>query len=206
MALNNYSNLKTAVGSWLARTDLATAITDFVTLAEAEFNRRLRVRDMETNNAAFTIDAEFENVPTGFLEARSFFLATDPRARLEYITPDVLAGIWAGSDTGQPAFYTIVGAQFRFAPAPDDDYTGDLTYFASITALSDSNTTNWLLTNHPGAYLFGALLQAAPYLGQDERVPLWQAKYDAEIMSIERADTRKAFAGPLRIIPDIDIV
>ena len=206
MALNNYSALKTAVGSWLARSDLSTAITDFITLAEAEFNRRLRTRNMETINSSFTIDGELVSLPSGLLEVRSFFIDSDPRRRLEYVTADVLAGIWGGSDTGTPTHYSIVGSQFRFAPAPDDDYTGNLTYYAEISALSDSNTTNWLLTSHPGAYLFGALRQAAPYIRDDERVALWEAKYEAEIASIERADSRKAFAGPLVIRPDIDIV
>ena len=60
MALTNYTTLKAAIANFLARDDLTSEIDDFIDLTEADFNRRLRIRAMETVNAAFVIDAETE--------------------------------------------------------------------------------------------------------------------------------------------------
>ena len=80
MALNNYANLKIAIANFLARDDLTSEIDDFIDLTEADFNRRLRIRSMETVDSSFTIDAETEALPTGFLQVRSFVL-TSPTTR-----------------------------------------------------------------------------------------------------------------------------
>ena len=71
MALDSYTNLKTAIANFLARDDLTSEIDDFIDLTEADFNRRLRVRAMETVDSSFTIDAATEALPTGFLQVRS---------------------------------------------------------------------------------------------------------------------------------------
>ena len=52
----------------------------------------------------------------------------------------------------------------RFGPAPDTAYTGYLSYYKSFGALSDTNTTNYILNNHPGIYLYGSLYHAANFL------------------------------------------
>ena len=65
MALDTYANLKTSIANFLARDDLTSEIDDFIDLTEADFNRRLRIRDMETVNTSFSIDAETEALPTG---------------------------------------------------------------------------------------------------------------------------------------------
>ena len=73
MALNTYSGLQASIANFLARSDLGTEIIDFIALAESEINRELRIRPMETT-ISFTIDAETEALPTGFLGVRSFLL------------------------------------------------------------------------------------------------------------------------------------
>ena len=86
MALDNYSNLQTSIANWLARDDLTVEIPDFIALCEAEFNRELRIRSMETTETV-TIDAEQEALPTGFLGVRSFFLNNNGKTKLTYISP-----------------------------------------------------------------------------------------------------------------------
>lgn len=73
MALDTYANLQTAIANFLARDDLTTEIVDFIKLTEADFNRRLRVRAMETVNTSFSIDAETEALPTGFCKHAVLF-------------------------------------------------------------------------------------------------------------------------------------
>ena len=59
-------------------------------------------------------------------------------------------------------------------------------YRASIPALSDSNTSNWLLEEAPDAYLYGTLMQTAPWLREDERVAMWGSLYAQAIQSVNK--------------------
>ena len=150
MALSTYSELKASIANFLNRSDLTTEIQDdFIKLTEADFNAKLRIRQMEQQDDV-TINAEQVNVPTGFLAVRSFFiLQSSTKFPLEYITPHNMFETKGGSRTGRPRTYTIEAdnevEKFRFGPAPDTSYTGKLSYYKAIGALSDTNTTNYIL-------------------------------------------------------------
>ena len=195
MALTTYAELKTSVGDWLNRSDLTTAIPDFISLAEAQIERNLRTRQMVSRSTA-TIDTEYAAVPADFLETKSFKLNTNPVTPLQFETidsMDTLSVVYSSS--GKPRFFSVVGGQFRFIPVPDSSYTGELTYYAKLSKLSTSNTTNWLLTAAPDVYLYGALMQAAPYLQDDARITTWASLYKAGLEELKLADDRGATSG-----------
>ena len=170
MALNTYSALKASIANWLNRTDLTDEIADdFIKLCEADFNAKLRIRQMEQFDDV-TINAEKVSVPTGFIAVRSFYiLSSSVKYPLEYITPSNMFEIRGGSRSGRPRSYTIEAdnetEQFRFGPSPDVSYTGYLSYYKNIEALSSSNASNPILDKHPGIYLYGSLYHAANFLG-----------------------------------------
>ncbi len=89
MALSTYSELKTSVADWLNRSDLTSAVPDFISLAEAQVERRLRTRQMIVRATA-TIDSEYSAVPADFLEARSLKLQTNPITPVGFETIDSL--------------------------------------------------------------------------------------------------------------------
>jgi hypothetical protein len=195
MALSTYSELKSSVADWLNRTDLTTAIADFVSLAEAQMERKLRTRQM-LSRANATIDTEYAAVPTNFLESKSFKLNTNPVTPLGFETIDSLDNLaFKYPSASKPQFFSVVGDQFRFLPVPDSSYTGELAYYAKLSKLSDSNTTNWLLTAAPDAYLYGTLMQAAPYLQDDARIATWSALYSSALEDLQVADDRSATSG-----------
>jgi hypothetical protein len=99
------------------------------------------------------------------------------------------------NQTGKPKFYAHVGETFELYPTPDQTYNIELVYYQSIPALSDSNTSNWLLTIAPDAYLYGALMQAAPYLGEDERVQVWNGLYVSAVSAINAVNERTRLSG-----------
>ena len=86
--------------------------------------------------------------------------------------------------------FTMVGQQFQVIPPPNTSYSAELLYYAKIPALSDSNTTNWLLTESPDIYLYGALVQSSPYLKEDERVGTWAGLYQRFVDDMMLADER----------------
>lgn len=208
MALDTYANLQTAIAGWLNRADLTAAIPDFITLAEAQISRRLLmqgpVRRMMTK-AALTVATEFVDVPTDFMGVRTIYLTIGSGTpQLQYCTPDQINQKKQATATltGDPEFFTIVGGQYQFFPAPSASVSGEQTYWQRIPALSVSNTTNWLLTINPDAYLYGALLQAAPYLKDDARVTVWGSAFETILSDICAAD-RIERDSTFQAVPDV---
>ena len=196
MAISTYSELQTAAANWLDRDDLTNRITEFISLAEATFNRVLRLRAMETTAADTTPSGSKEEpLPTNYLQMREIHLTTSPIVSLAYITPEIMYRIRAGSTTGKPNSYSILGENLLFGPTPDSAYTYSITYYKAFTALSDSSPTNWLLTNAPDLYLYGTLLQAEPFLMNDERVALWERAVRQIIGDLQLQDDKDRHSG-----------
>lgn len=193
--------MQAAVANWLARSDLTSRIPEFITLAEAKMNRLLRVLDQETKSTSFSINAEYVNVPTSFLQVRSFMVTSGGlRYSLKYLPPEQMDDKFQ-SGNAPPEYYSVVGAQFRFAPVPDGTYTATLIYHITIPPMA-SNATNWLLTAHPDAYLYGSLLEAAAHIQDDPRIPLWKQGFDEAIAGITSSNNRNRWGGPgLQIRP-----
>jgi hypothetical protein len=197
MALSTYSELKTSIADWLNRSDLTSAIADFITLTEAEFNRTVRVRQMITRANA-TIDSEYTQLPSDFLEMENLVLLLTTPTKLEYLSDEQADDYFTRyfSAAGTPRYYTIVGDTFKVVPSPGTDTTqAQMTYYSKIAALSDTNTSNWLLTKHPDLYLYGALLQSAPYLQDDNRIVVWNSAYERGITSMKLEQERANYSG-----------
>ena len=196
MALSTYAELKTSIGDWLNRSDLTAAIPDFISLAEAQIERTLRTRQMIVRaNASF--DAQYGAVPSDFLETKSLKLtSTNPETPLQFLSIDALDNeMTKYTASARPKFFGIVGGQFRLVPTPDANYTTELTYYAKLTKLSSSVSSNWLLASSPDIYLYGSLLQAAPYLQDDARIQTWATLYERALNDLQTADDRSASSG-----------
>lgn len=179
MAITTYAELCTAVANWLARDDLTDRIPEFITLAEAKFNRELRCSQMETRATATVNTAsdepEFVTLPGDFQTMRRVRLSSvTGKPSLQFISQQHADDIrYCSRDiTGQPEYFTVFGDEMELLPTPNDDYVVEMVYRAKLDALS-SNNTNWLLDTAPDAYLYGALLEAAPYTKEDERINTW---------------------------------
>ena len=179
MAISTYAELQTATANWLDRTDLTARIPEFIDLAESTFNRTIRNRQMITKNDSYSLDSRYVNLPTDTLEVIRIVVDVTPQITLQYLTPEEIAERRNSSSTGRPQYFTVVGGstnQIELLRSPDETYTSSILYYTKIPALSDSATTNWLLTSHPDIYLFGTLVEAEPYLKNDERMPMWSAR------------------------------
>lgn len=202
VSLDDYDGLKAAIADWLERYDLDDAIPDFIELAEARIRRR--VRDIDPLTAVETTNWMLTNHPDvylfGSLVEAIPYIGNDERIPLwqakydaafaEVRRPD--------TDTGLADYAGLKAAIADWLNRPDiDDIIPEFIQLAEarikrrvrdVDALSASNTTNWVLTNHPDVYLFGALAEASPYLGNDERSVLWQTKYEAAFAEVRRPD------------------
>ncbi len=188
MAITNYGELKTAVADWLNRDDLTSVIPTFIDLSHAKLNRRLRVREMIQRSTA-GITNQFSNLPADFLELRNIQLNVATPKSLEYMTIEQMDQERAlGNTAREPAYYTLMGSTIEVFPTPDQSYTLELAYYKDIPAMSADSDTNWLLTKAPDVYLYGALLQAAPYLKDAEETGLWLQAHDMVVAELEKED------------------
>lgn len=198
MAITTYSELQTAIANWLDRSDLTDRIPEFISLAEARFVRKLNHWRMEGRSTANTVAGQRTlQLPTDFISMRNLKINTSTVRTLEYMSPSVLYNY--SSSQGTPKYYTVQGNQLAFEPIPDSVYEIEMDY-VSFDKLSDSNTTNWLLTNFPDAYLYGSLVQGEAYILNDPRIPLWKAGLDEVLEEIKKEDKAARWNGtPLTI-------
>jgi hypothetical protein len=199
MAIATYSDLQTAIEGWLFnRDDLAAVIPDFIALAEADLNTRVRHWRMEKRVTA-EIDTQYSAIPADFLEPIRFYLTANRTSPIELIGQMEMLNIRANTSNtlGRPQYYAITAGEIEVVPTPDAAYEAELYYYSTIPPLSASNTTNWLLTHFPNAYLYGALVHAAPYLEEDARLQIWASLYSEAINAInkESEDTKIGSAG-----------
>jgi hypothetical protein len=196
--MTTYDELKAAIADWLDRADLAPVIPQFVALAEAQFNRVLRVRQM-IKRATASIESHFTPLPGDFLEAANVQSNTAPGRPLQVMSMEVADRLRADTPNGVPTNFTIVGDTLELVPVPSAPSTIEMTYYARIPALSATTQSNWLLLSSPDLYLYAALLQTAPYLRDDERVTVWAALYESRLDEMRVADERAAFGGSVLI-------
>lgn len=207
MAINTFATLVTAATEWLARDQDATLIAripDFMTLFEAKMNRTLFVPQMETRSttAVDTSDdePEFISLPVDFQTMR--------RIRLSSVTGKPPLSFLSGTQidtmrhnrcnmTGRPTHYAIIGSEIELFPTPTENYTIEMVYRANIPALTASNTTNWLLTLAPDLYLYGVLLESAPYIKEDGRIQTWALGLSTALDALNNLGFRQSFdSGP----------
>ena len=122
-------------------------------------------------------------------------LNTSPKEVLEYYTPAKLDELYASNAQGKPRAYTIIGGEIKFAPEPDSAYTAEIVYMEGVPDLSDSNTTNEILTRHPDAYLYGALAAASVYLMDDQKTTVYEQLFTRAIDEVKREEERSKQAG-----------
>jgi hypothetical protein len=191
MSIATYADLKGQITAFTARTDLAAPADTFIDLAEARFKRDLRLREMESS-AVITLTDGVGSLPADYLEWRTVRVNSAPKATLDYMTPSQLFGAYADY-TGIAGHFTIAGDNITVRPTPSNTITLD--YYASFPALADGQTTNNLLTRHPGIYLYGCLLEAASYTQDMQAAAGYNALYQAEVAAARQDDFGARYAN-----------
>ena len=191
--ITNYATLQSAIADYLNRADLTSQIQTFIQFCEADLNTRLRSREMIVNATA-TSDGQFVALPPDWLEAINMMIVGG-QSPLRYITPDEADTIIKAQTYTSTRFYSMTTGVIELVPPAVDDITIDMVYYGKIPALSDANTTNWLLTKAPDVYLYGALTHAAPFLMDDQRMPVFSQIYLARVQSLQDESQKALHSG-----------
>ena len=199
-AIPDLDTLVSTVGDWLDRNDLDAKIPVFIQMAEAMFNRELRHLQME-RTVTFSASDEDTLVPDDYLAMRAIYEEGSPDRPLKAIAPTAIRQNYDGS-TGTPVAYTLVSGGIRLVPPPASEILLTMDYWARLRALSIYAPSNWLLEQHPDAYLYATLFNAEAHLDNAQRAGQWKALLDETINRINRASSNDRYgAGPL--VPSI---
>lgn len=196
---DDYAGLKLAIGDWLGRADFDGAIPQLIKLAEAKIMRDLR-HWRQQRRVTTTLNEQFENLPSDFLQPINFYIDTNQGEKtLEFSSLGEInrRKRYAAGISGEPVVYTINSGQIEFIPTPDDSYPLTMVYYAKIPNLSSENTVNWLLTYYPDIYLYGSLMQASSYLGDDQRIAVWSQLYGEAVGKANQESEAALYSGPL---------
>ena len=182
MALDTYSALQSAVASFLHRTDLTTEIQDFIRLAESDLQVRAKLSQWDTS-ATVSLTTGVGSLPSDYTQAITVTYPVDDYT-LDYMPLAQFNGYAASDESGTPTMFTVKGSNLCVYPW----YTGDVTldYTARFTPLSVSATTNSLLTLFPDAYLYGTLMQAASWEGDDAALQKYSSLFDSAVARARR--------------------
>ena len=197
----DYTTLQATIASYLARTDLTTQIPEFIRLAEDRLLRDLRIRQMIKVATAPTVAGDATvSLPSDFVAMKDLHLQGNPPQTIKFLSTSNFFRNARTAQSGLPSRYTLLGAEFQFAPIPDSVYTLQMVYFYQPEYLSDTNSSNLWLAETPDLLLYAALGEAEPYLMNDERLNTWASMYDRGVTALRKSDDESEYpAQPLTI-------
>jgi len=201
MSITSYSELQTAIGSFMARSDLTSNIPDFITLFEEEANRKLRTRQMMVTQSTTPSSGQFD-LPSDYLTWKRVTDVGSVRVDLQYVDPSYLAIRYPDSPASAPTCFTIdngstAGSVVKIMGTAST--LVDFEYFQKVTSLSTSNTSNWLLAAHPDLYLFGSLTEANIFCKDYETAAIWKGRRDEVLDEISKLDQKTRGPSSIRV-------
>lgn len=197
MAITTYSELKTAVTSWLdvPAATFTSQIDDLVTLAESRIFRETRTKDTEATIST-ALSSGVYALPSDYLEMKFAYINSSPISSLERRSPEwIYTEYPLRTSSGIPKFFARESTNLIFGPYPDSSYTLKGVYYKKLAALSTG--VHALFTNNPDLYLFGTLAESELLIGRDERIKLWEAKYQKILSDVNGLDRRENSSGSI---------
>lgn len=195
MALQNYTDLLEKIPRWLNKRALDGMAGDFLALTESDIQSKLRSREMQVTVEAPVTCANV-NLPLDWLDATRLWIGGQPRA-LDFLTPDAMVEQRAhySNAPGVPTHYGMIDGTIELSPVPSEECSLWMTYYAKIPTLDEDNPTNWLTARDIGIYLYGALVQASPYLMDDARVAVWDKQYTGRVQQLNASSQVALHSG-----------
>lgn len=190
MSITTYAELQTAVANWLHRDDLTAIIPDFITLAESRINSDLQANVKETDTTLVTvIGQDYSALPTDFVSPIALNVLYSVGGVQEDVPQFLPQFLTVSTSQSAPYQWAISGDVISYGQPLDRAYTIIFRYLGKFS-LSATATTNWLLTNHPDVYLWGALLEAAIYAQDNENLSLYGSKFENSLKFVKLKENR----------------
>ena len=199
----NYTELQAAIVAYSENTstEFAAEISTFVTQAEQRIYNTIQFPSLRKNVTGTTTSSnKYLQCPSDFLAVYSMAVINPTTSEYEYLLNKDVNFIRAGypnpADTGIPKYYALFGPRsddekelsFILGPTPAAAYSIELHYFyypESITTASTGRT--WLGDNFDSVLFYGALVESATYMKQEQDiVALYNQKYQEALALAKR--------------------
>jgi len=186
--MTDYTTLQADVAAWLAKDSLTAVIPSFIRLAEVRIRRDVRIRQMSKRARTTGEATRFISLPNDYLELRTLRLVNDSGEPipLDETEPDSLSV--RSTSGGNPTSY-CVHRELEFDAVVPRTTSIEMVYYGPFESLATAST-NWLSENAEDVYLYGALMQAEPYLKNDDRIDTWANGYLGAVDAVNEADKR----------------
>jgi hypothetical protein len=188
-----YDSLTSTVLQYLERDDasVVNAIPTFITLAEFEIAEQIKsLGQLQVVQSTMSAGNAVLQKPARWRKTVSMNVVVDGKRQAILLRKyEYLKNYWPdASQTSVPKFYADTDWDHWYvAPTPDQAYAFEVLYYERLAPLSSTNQTNWITQNAPNAMLFGTLLQAMPYLKNDQR-QVFQQKYTESLQALKSED------------------
>lgn len=192
-----YDSLVTSVQAYLERTDAVTLqyIPTFIMLAEQVLAADLKfLGNLNVGVVTMTAGQASFQKPARWHKTVSMTMQVDGERQPLFLRKyEYLREYWPSSTaTGVPKYYADYDYDhWLIAPTPNANYSIEVSYYERVQPLDSTNQSNWFTTYAPQAMLYGTLLQAMPFLKNDERMQLWQAQYAQIVTTLKEEDKQR---------------
>lgn len=198
MAITTYAELQTAVTNWMARSDISGSAAEFISLAEAKLNREIPAVETDATLTG-TLDSRRIDISSqNCVEPIALFLAQTGYDEVE-IQRQADGTFLYLTTSGEPSIWAIDGTYIDFDCPLDAAYPFRFR-FRQKFALSDSATTNWLLTNHPDIYLAAVLVWGGVFIQNPGYASVFAGSLENGIVNVRNL-IAQGKRGTLRVDP-----
>jgi hypothetical protein len=193
-AVMTYDSLVDDISTYLERTDQATLdkIPTFIMLAEQVLAAEIKfLGNLTVQQSTMVASQAVIDKPARWHKTVSMNVVVAGERRPVLLRKyEYLREYWPDpTDTDVPKFYCDYDyTHWLVAPTPASAYNFEVLYYERLQPLDSSNQTNWFTIYAPQAMLYGSLLQAMPFLKNDERIPMWQGQYDKIVNVLKTED------------------
>lgn len=192
-----YDSLASDIQGYLERTDTATVekIPTFIMLAESVIASEIKfLGNLTVVESAMTLNNPVLQKPSRWHKTVSMNVTVDGEKQPVFLRKyEYLREYWP-NDTklDVPKFYCDYNYDnWLVAPTPSANFDFEVLYYERVQPLDSTNQTNWFTIYAPQALLYGSLLQAMPWLKNDDRMPMWKAEYQAIIATLKAEDVTR---------------
>ncbi len=200
-----YAEIKTRVGNYLNRGDLATYIAEWVNFAQRKIERVGNFVGMEeTETDTLSEDAYQIDIPTTYKSTRSMFMIWEGRKYpVRKVNEAGLFSVYTHltNDTGRPLIFCPREADGKIwlRPTANEDYIYYHNFYKYAVDLASDGDTNWITNNYPELLIYMALLEAEAYIKNDKRIKTWARMAGGLMEDLIGSETQRDFA------PDISM-
>jgi hypothetical protein len=167
-------------------------------MAERRLARELKIQGtVNVVTTALIAGQSVYDKPDRWRETVSIFVGTgtgnNTRSEVYPRAYEYIRSYWPNpTTTGTPRFYADYDySHWLIAPTPSSALPMEILYYEIPPLLDDSNQTNWFTEYAPNALLYAALLEATPFLKNDERIATWEGFYNRAVAALNGEDIRQ---------------